>query len=397
MTGSGSKRTERRLPSRKPALAIVFTLATFGLTFFFAVASETSNMSVGVSLLVAGLSAAIVWLSGVRPLGALVLAVITALLLPLLHSTFDAMSIVLVVVGFQAAMRTRGPSWIVPALTFFALTVNDAALRAASDRTFIESSVTYPALMTALTIGLGLQSRRVLQQSESLVVLHHVDRQRAISDERRRIARDLHDVAAHHLSALVVRNKLATRIGTLDALQQAATFSAVTATDALDALRNVVRVLSADDAAPLDPQPSLADMQEVINRVRNAGLIIDAVESDFPRVGRDVEVCVVRIVQESLANVLRHRGPGRAWVSLRANASQLLLTIEDDGPTVFRHEVASPECQPPGSYGLLGMRERAAACGGTLEVGPSLRGGWKVDASLPIDAVRCGPIPDCSR
>jgi len=204
-----------------------------------------------------------------------------------------------------------------------------------------------------------------------------------VSDERRRIAGDLHDVAAHHLTALIVRNRLARRLGTLDALERASDFTADTAVESLEALRSVVHVLAIDSASPVSPQPTLADIDVVVERVAAAGLQVEHTRTDLPGASREVEVAVVRIVQEALANVLRHRGPGRAWLALACHGVTLELTIDDDGPTTWLTEMGDPAWHRPGSYGLVAMRERARACGGEVFVGPSPHGGWRVSARLP--------------
>ena len=150
--------------------------------------------------------------------------------------------------------------------------------------------------------------------------MQHADRECAVLSERQRIARDLHDVAAHHLSALVVQNRLALRISTADSLAEAADFSAQTAGEALDALRKVVGVLSND--SPLEPQPTLAELNPMFVRLAKAGLVVHrSTGADVAGLRRDVELAVVRITQEALTNVLRHRGPGQAWFDQRPTLS----------------------------------------------------------------------------
>ncbi|MGL5826406.1 MAG: sensor histidine kinase [Nocardioides sp.] len=359
-------------------------LGAFAVTFVFSYAPGALRMSWSASLAVSTGAAAVVWLSVVRPVAALAVAVFLTCLLPVIGSTFDLMPLLLVMVGFQVAMRSAIRLWLVAVVLLAAFSISDIWLRVAADRTFMEASVLYPLLWCGLAVGLGAQSRQVRVQQEQLIALQESDRRRAVSEERRRIARDVHDIAAHHLSALVVHNKLARRIHTIDALDEAALFTADTASEALDSLKQVVGVLSADAVSPLRPQPSLEDIAEVTSRMESAGLRVHYSAMSTTRLPREAEVAVVRIVQEALANVIRHRGPGRAWVRLTARDEHVRLTIEDDGPFDWRGETGGSMSPQPGRYGLLGMRERAESCGGEFEFGPSSKGGWLVTALLPV-------------
>jgi signal transduction histidine kinase len=367
----------------RPAIGWLLAAATFVVSFAFSYGPSSLRMSFPAALAVSAGAAAAVWLSGVRPIAGLAVATIVTCALPVFDSTFDAMGLVIVLVGFQASMRSTLPAWLLVIVVLGALTVNEVWTRWAFDRPFFEPSLINPALMTALAVGLGLQSRRVLEQNSELVRFHEESKRVAVVDERRRIARDVHDVAAHHLSALVVRNQLARRVGSVQALTDAADFSADTAGEALESLRQVVRVLSADDDAPLDPQPTFADIDAVIERMRSAGLEVERRAGDVPTATRDVQIAVVRIAQEALANVLRHRGPGRAWLDLGVDGDDVTLTVEDDGPATIGAGDLGTRRGVEGR-GLIGMRERAEACGGRLTVGPSNRGGWRVAAVLPM-------------
>lgn len=372
------------MSGRRPSLGSVLAIVTFAVSFVFSYGPEALQMSLPGALAISLTAAGSVWLSAHRPGAALAVVIALALGLPVFRSTFAAMDLVVVLVVFQAAMNTELPPWVLATACLVALTVNDAWQRAAFGDSFMEPSVLYPLLMTALAVGLGLQSRQVRMQHAELISLRDADRRRAVSDERRRIARDLHDVAAHHLSALVVRNKLARRIDTVDALKDAAHFTARTAADTLDSLRQVVHVLNTEGRSPLAPSPSFADIEEVVTRMEAAGLQIERSPSAISPASREVEVAVVRIAQEALANVLRHRGPGRCWLELGRSGAAIRLTIEDDGPSTWCADVAERSWHRPGSYGLIGMRERAEACGGHLVIGPSPKGGWMVSAILPV-------------
>jgi signal transduction histidine kinase len=367
----------------RQGVASTLAAITFVVAFAFTYGPDAIRMDLGPALLVSLVSAGAVWLSGVKPSAGFVVALVATGVLIATRSTFDAMPLVLVFVGFQALMRTSRSPWLLGGSLLVAMTANDLWSRHLLGRPFAETSITFPALMTALVVGLGLQSRRVRVQHAELASLREVERARAVVDERRRIARDVHDIAAHHLSALVVRNKIARRLDTHQALQEAADFSADTAATALDSLRQVVRVLSTEPTAPMAPQPSLSDIDDVMQRMASAGLeITKDIDTTVP-VRRETEVAIVRILQEALANVLRHRGPGEAWVKLGTQSGRVELAIEDDGPTTWSGDTSDLSRHHGGGHGLIGMRERSEACGGSFSLSRSPRGGWLVAVSLP--------------
>lgn len=197
---------------------------------------------------------------------------------------------------------------------------------------------------------------------------------RAAAEERQRIAREMHDVVAHSL-AVVVSHAEAGRMvvgqqperasGILDTI-------ATTGREALTEMRGLLGVLGGESST--EPQPGLADLGELVERMRAAGLSV-RLEVDEPgQVAPAVGLTAYRVVQESLTNVTRHAGPGAtATVSVRRTARQLRVEVSDDGVGV----------QGPPGRGLRGMRERVAAVGGTLEAGPSSEG-WQVRAMMPL-------------
>lgn len=384
------------MSTRRAGTTAALTTATFALSFAFSYGPDALSMSLPAALAISLAATGTVWLSGPRPVAALAAVVALAAALPVIRSTFEVMDLVVVLVVHRAAAASALRPWVLVTASLGALTVTDVWQRVAFDRGFATPSVLYPAVLTALAVGLGLQSRQLRAQHAELVALREADRRHAVSAERRRIARDLHDVAAHHLTALVVRTKLAGRVRTVPALEEAVAFAARTGGEALDSLRQVVRVLATEPDAPLTPTPTPAELPAVVRRMAAAGLRIEHGGLDVSGVPPEVGVAATRIVQEALANVLRHRGPGRAWLDVRRVAGQVEVTVEDDGPSPgpppgpAAGSASGPAAGlPPGaaagpaSYGLVGMRERAEACGGRLTVGRSPRGGWRVSAVLP--------------
>jgi signal transduction histidine kinase len=209
---------------------------------------------------------------------------------------------------------------------------------------------------------------------------------RAIAAERARIARELHDVVAHTVSIIVVQATAAEDV--LDDRPDQARAALLAIQDAgrsaLGELRRLVETVRPDDeAGGRTPQPGLEQLDALVGSVRAAGLAVDVRrEGDAAAaVPAGVGLSAYRIVQEALTNTLRHAGATRAAVTVRTGAAGVEIEVEDDG----RGVLVGPS---GGGNGLLGMRERAALLGGTLEVGPGAGGGFRVHAQLPLRAPR---------
>jgi signal transduction histidine kinase len=358
--------------------------AVFLGTFAFSFGTEQPPMMLFTNTVLAGLSAGVSWLSYHHPRAALAATFTMCCAAPILSVSFAALELVGVFVVFQVAWRSEIKLAFVATAGFVSLTINDGWLRRNTGLAWNEPTALYPLILTALGVGLGFQGRRLRHQNAELIALQHVNREHAVLTERQRIARDLHDVAAHHLSALVVQNKLARRLATIEALDEAADFSSKTAGEALDALRQVVGVLSSE--SPLEPQPTLNDLPAMFERLKAAGLVLHVSPSSFagfPDLRRDVELAIVRISQEALTNVLKHRGQGNAWFNLSRSSSALCLIIDDDG-TPNEHSLRSVDGQQRG-YGLINMAERAKAAGGAFATTASARGGWQIEATFPLE------------
>jgi signal transduction histidine kinase len=246
-------------------------------------------------------------------------------------------------------------------------------------------------IVTALVVVLGQQTRLARAANAELQQLRVVERDHAVAEERQRIAVELHDIAAHHLSAVAVRAKVALRTGTPDDLRSATQMAATTASESLDALQQLVHVLSESGAAPLAPQSGLAQLDDIVDRVRAAGVDVTLdTPRPLPQLDPQVDLASVRIVQESLTNVLRHRGPGPAHVRLDVTGEELHIDVRSqshDAQTRRRRRSATSS-PSTGGRGVIGMHERARACGGTLSAGPQPGGVWLVSARLPVRGAR---------
>ncbi|MGK8557087.1 sensor histidine kinase [Nocardia gipuzkoensis] len=207
----------------------------------------------------------------------------------------------------------------------------------------------------------------------------------AVSAERTRIARELHDVVAHAVSVIIVQAdgaKYALRRDP-DAAEQALTTIASTGREALRELRRTVALLRTEHAPDQLPQHGTAGLAKVVEMMRGTGLAVELeLTGELDDIAPEVSLGVHRIVQESLTNTLRHAGPHpKAWVRVRRTDSDVLIDVTDSGGVPL-HE---PATRIEGSgLGLVGMRERVAVLGGSMEAGPDADGAWRVHASIPL-------------
>jgi signal transduction histidine kinase len=206
---------------------------------------------------------------------------------------------------------------------------------------------------------------------------------RAVLQERARIARELHDVVAHHMSLIAVRAETAPyRLSEIDEPVRAE-FDALSgaAREALTDMRRLLGVLRYDQPAGRAPQPLLADLPVLVESARRAGLPVElALPPGLDQVPPGVGVCAYRIVQESLSNASRHAPGAAVTVSVGRDAAAVSLRVSN-GPA----GAPGGSGDPPGNgQGLAGMRERVALLGGRLSAGPAPDGGFVVTATLPL-------------
>lgn len=206
----------------------------------------------------------------------------------------------------------------------------------------------------------------------------------AVAAERRRIARDLHDVIAHSVSVMIVQAGAARLLLAEQPARAAGPLLAVeeAGRQALAELRRLLGMLRAGEGqAALTPQPGLAGLEALVAQARATGLPVDlAVEGEPRALSRGVDLAAYRIVQESLTNARKHAGPAQARVVVRYDHEALELNITDDG--------GAPSDTDSGGHGLVGMRERVALYGGELKAGPLPQGGFGVRARLPLEPTR---------
>jgi signal transduction histidine kinase len=209
---------------------------------------------------------------------------------------------------------------------------------------------------------------------------------RAVAEERARIARELHDVVAHHMSVMIVQAGAARRILPSDPDRAAEVLTSVESTgrEAMNEMRRMLGVLRSDDedAAGMTPQPSVVDLSELVAHCAEAGLEVSLdVEGEPTDVPPGVGLSAYRIVQEALTNTLKHAGPATASVRVTYRPDRLDVEVCDDG----RGASAGSAARSTG-HGLVGMRERVDVFGGELTTGPRPGGGFAVRAQLPLES-----------
>jgi signal transduction histidine kinase len=208
---------------------------------------------------------------------------------------------------------------------------------------------------------------------------------RAAEVERARIARELHDVVTHNVSVMVIQAGAARKVLATepDAARDALLAVEAGGRAAMAELRQVMGLLSPDGNAPaeLAPQPGLDRLAALVGRVREAGLSVELATGGTPRpVPSAIELAAYRVVQEALTNTVKHAAGANACVLVEYGAEELRVEVTDTGGR------AGAGATGGNGRGLLGLRERLAVHGGSLQAGPRLAGGYRVDARIPLPA-----------
>ncbi|HIV56562.1 MAG TPA: hypothetical protein H9902_01270 [Candidatus Stackebrandtia faecavium] len=282
-------------------------------------------------------------------------------------------------------------TWVVPAVALVVAWVIVAAgpvLRSGYLR-IGEVGVLVLAVVFSATVGLFTQARRrhvarLRELNRQLARERDARARVAAAEERARIARETHDIVSHSLGTMVVMADGAAHTAETDPRQAALAMARVrdTGRDALTQMRRMLGVLR-DDAVTRAPQPGLDQLDRLVDDARSTGLRVDATVEGAPRtIPPDLDLAAYRIVQEALTNARKHGGPILSLVTVRVRYGddQVELRVTDDG-----HEPdATGDDEGGAGHGLIGMRERAAAYGGSLTAGPRADGGFEVTAVLPI-------------
>ncbi|MEU6882785.1 sensor histidine kinase [Streptomyces sp. NPDC046712] len=296
-----------------------------------------------------------------------------------------------VIALYTVAARTDRPTtWRVGLLTMAVLT--GAAMLFGPTPWYAQENLgVFAWTGMAAAAGDAVRSRRafvdaIRERAERAERTRDEEARRRVAEERLRIARDLHDVVAHHIALVNVQAGVAAHVMDKrpDQAKEALAHVREASRSALNELRATVGLLrqSGDPEAPTEPAPGLAVLDELLATFRNAGLPVELAradeDADLPAA---VDLAAYRIIQEALTNVQKHAGPdAKAEVSVVRVGRTVEITVLDNGV---------PQQAPPadtGGHGLLGMRERVTALGGRLTAAPRYGGGFRVQAILPVTA-----------
>jgi len=375
-----------RIPASRPVrqgdLALALVLATFGVVELWLVDVGPKPIAVPATL-VAGL--ALYW-RRVAPL-AVAVAVFGAVAgESLLGVSLDRPDSPLLV-ALAAAYAVAAYRDLRIALAGMAIALAGIWIGVAGQSTNNHSDFAFTAVVVSAgwLVGRGMHGRvtqatALVERAQRLEQEAEADRAAAITEERRRIARDLHDVIAHSVSVMVVQAGAAEDVFERDPAAVLEPIRAVQETGR-GALVEISRLLGLlrDDGAELGltPQPRLEDLPELVAQTEAAGLPVELSIEGTPRaLPLGVDLSVYRIAQEALTNVRKHSAGSEARVLLRYSDDAVEVTVENDGVAVTNGHA--------GGHGLIGMRERVAVFGGTLDAGPLRDGGFRVIARLPV-------------
>jgi signal transduction histidine kinase len=239
-----------------------------------------------------------------------------------------------------------------------------------------DAVVQFPLMAGVFAAGRLMRSRDQLARALELE-REHVQ-QYAAAEERARIARELHDVVGHSISLMTVQAGAERMALGPDERRTAEVLGKIEETGrrTMQEMRRLLGVLRTDGDDPsLSPQPGLGRVDELVDRVRGAGLAVEvATEGEPAELSPGLDISAYRIVQEALTNVLRHAEARAVRVLISHGPDELVIDVSDDG---------SAARGGGRGHGLTGMRERVAVFGGSLDAGPQPNGGWRVVARLP--------------
>jgi signal transduction histidine kinase len=271
-----------------------------------------------------------------------------------------------------------------PALTV-ALSITAAAVETALDpaiKTFGDSVWDLILLSVTLVAGFGMRARTdaLEQHAETLEREQEQRAATAVEEERRRIARELHDIVSHSLGVLVLQAGAAEQVVERDPERAREVLRSIRATgqEAIGEMGTLLGLIRGEAVASREPQPSLADLDRLVAKMRETGLNVALeIEGERRPLPAALELSAFRIVQEGLTNALKHAGaPAHARVLLRYGADELEVVVADDG---------SGNGNGHGNRrGLAGIGERVAVFGGRLDAGPRPDGGWTLRAGFPL-------------
>jgi signal transduction histidine kinase len=325
-----------------------------------------------------------------NPLAAMVVAVGAAVALSSLGWGDAGLPFTAMIAFYSAAAHARRRTRLI---AFLLLGVGFVILLLSNKSDFHQVDLFENGLVFAILwiIGEGLRTRRerlaeVEERAARLERERDADARQAVSSERLRIAQELHDVVAHAMSVIAVQSGMGAHVIDTqpDEAKKALQAIETTSRSALDELRRMLGVLreEGDSGGALAPAPSAGDVATLIDTVRATGLPVDLRWEGMTADVMPPDSVLLnryRILQEALTNVLKHAGTASVIIEIVEHVGETTIEVVDDGRGLA--VVPKPAGSPPG-HGLVGMRERVALFGGSLEAGPRLGGGFRVFARL---------------
>ena len=244
-----------------------------------------------------------------------------------------------------------------------------------------------PWAVGVITRGHTASVEEAVARAEQLERNRELEAAKAAAEERTRIARELHDIVSHSISVVTIQTQAVRRRLGPEHAAEARDLAAVEATarEALAEMRRLFGVLRTEGDQPLalSPQPGLSELDRLVRQVGSGDMEVSLrVEGDPVPLSPGVDLAAYRIAQEGLTNALRHAGATRADVLVRYSPGHLDVEVEDDGRGLPRRQANGTA--PKGGHGLLGIRERVALYGGTVDLGPSSAGGVRLAVTLPL-------------
>ncbi|MEU5094580.1 sensor histidine kinase [Streptomyces sp. NPDC020996] len=292
--------------------------------------------------------------------------------------SFGPMLALYTVASLRPTRTTAACAALMAGLWIYAGLVTDGSSMAS----VVAQAIAWPLVLWRF----GYLARRSAELTRHLRAEQAERARREVAEERVRIARELHDVVAHHMAVINVQAGLARFVFTSDARTAREALDTIEGAsgEALAELRRMLGLLRADGVQGADrgPAPGLDQLADMVDRVRAGGVPVDLRVTGEPRpLPPGVQLCLYRVVQEALTNVLKHAPGARAGVELAYRSGEVTVSVTDDGRGV---DPATSNEQ--GGHGLIGMRERAKLYGGTIVVGPRSEGGFGVHLTLPTPA-----------
>jgi signal transduction histidine kinase len=290
--------------------------------------------------------------------------------------------IAVVAVYSAAAHASDSELPIAIALMVFGVAVHD--VRDPQIRNFGDAVWTTILWTLTFLVGLGMrrrhaQTRELEKEADTLRKEREVVAAEAVADERRRIARELHDIISHSLGVVVLQAGAAEQVLERDPERAREVLRSIRTAglSAIVEMGTLLGLVRGEAEVSLEPQPSLADLDALIATTREAGLRVDlAIEGQRRELPAALELSAYRIVQEGLTNTLKHAGPVPAHVVVSFHVGELVVDVSDEGGGAVEGFGTG--------RGLAGIRERVAVFGGQLQAGPQPEGGWTLRAAFPV-------------